>query len=99
MLKRLKLYFFSITLLMSTAVLAQDLADIYQQVLQSDPRLLIGSLRVEVNAAREQQAFGALLPQVSINSNWTETQRLADNTSKESFSGLVTEGLCSHQCC
>tara|TARA_B110000967_G_scaffold209010_1_gene263285 strand:+ start:5903 stop:7159 length:1257 start_codon:yes stop_codon:yes gene_type:complete len=72
---------------MSTAVLAQDLADIYQQVLQSDPRLLIGSLRVEVNAAREQQAFGALLPQVSINSNWTETQRLADNTSKESFSG------------
>tara|TARA_B100000795_G_scaffold63217_1_gene42623 strand:+ start:4266 stop:5519 length:1254 start_codon:yes stop_codon:yes gene_type:complete len=71
---------------MSTAVSAQDLADIYQQVLQSDPRLLVSGLRVEVNAAREQQAFGALLPQVSINSNWTETERLAD-TSKESFSG------------
>tara|TARA_B110000037_G_C17064324_1_gene483168 strand:- start:139 stop:1437 length:1299 start_codon:yes stop_codon:yes gene_type:complete len=86
MLNRFKACFFSITLLISTAVSALDLAEIYQQVLQSDPRLLVGGLRVEVNAAREQQAFGALLPQVSINSNWTETERLAD-TSKENFSG------------
>lgn len=69
------------------AVSAQNLTDIYHQVLQSDPRLLVGSLQVEVSIAREQQAFGALLPQVSLSSNWTQNEQLDGNSDKESFSG------------
>ncbi len=72
---------------MSTAISAQDLVAIYKQVLQSDPRLLMGSLNVEVTSAREKQAFGALLPQVALTSNWTENKQLRDNSSKDSYSG------------
>ena len=87
MLKGLKTYFFSTIILTSTAAWSQNLEDIYQQVLQSDPRLLTESLGVEVLAARQQQAFGALLPQVSISSSWTENQRIVEGSSKESFAG------------
>ena len=62
MLNSLKHYFFSITILTTSAVSAQNIEDIYQQVLQSAPQLLIESLAVEVGAARERQALGALLP-------------------------------------
>ena len=62
-------------ILTSTTTWSQNLEDIYQQVLQSDPRLMMESLSVEVFAARQQQAFGALLPQVTISSNWTENKR------------------------
>jgi len=86
MLTTLKPYFFSLTLLMTTAVSAQNLEDIYQQVVQSDPRLLIDSLGVEVGIAREQQAYGALLPQVSISSTWTENNR-EEGSSEDSFPG------------
>ena len=87
MLNSLKHYFFSITILTTSAVSAQNIEDIYQQVLQSAPQLLIESLAVEVGAARERQALGALLPIVSINSNWTENERLPEGFSKDSYSG------------
>tara|TARA_B110000238_G_scaffold197002_1_gene238753 strand:- start:754 stop:2055 length:1302 start_codon:yes stop_codon:yes gene_type:complete len=87
MLKILKSYFFSIMILMSATVSGQNLQEIYQQVLKSDPRLKIGSLTVEVYGAQEQQAFGALMPQVSINSSWTENQQVTTGSSKSSFSG------------
>jgi outer membrane protein len=73
--------------LITSAVSAQNIEDIYQQVLQSAPQLRIESLGVEVGLAREQQAFGALLPRVSINSNWTENKQLPEGLSKESYSG------------
>lgn len=87
MLSTLKPYLFSLTLLITTTVSAQNLEDIYQQVLQSDPRLLIDSLGVEVGIAREQQAYGALLPQVSISSNLTENEREVKGFSADRFSG------------
>ena len=87
MLSSLKYYFFSISILITSAVSAQNIEDIYQQVLQSAPQLRIESLGVEVGLAREQQAFGALLPRVSINSNWTENKQLPEGLSKESYSG------------
>ena len=83
----LKLYFFSIMIVMSTSVSGQDLEEVYQQVLQSDPRLRIDKLSVEVVVSKEKQAFASLLPQVSIRSSWTENERLAEGSSKESFSG------------
>ena len=87
MLKSLKHYLLSITMLMTSAVSAQNIEDIYQQVLQSAPQLQIESLGVKIGLAREQQAFGALLPQVSINSSWTENEQLPEGLSKQSYSG------------
>lgn len=78
---------FIIALAISLPATAENLDEIYQQVLQSDPRLLMDSLGVEIGVARKQQAYGALLPQVSINSNWTENKRKADGFQKDSFSG------------
>jgi outer membrane protein len=87
MLNSLKHYFFSITILTTSVVSAQNLDDIYQQVLQADPGLLIESLTVEVDATRERQAFGALLPQISLGSSWTENKQLPEGLSKQSYSG------------
>ena len=86
MLKSLKHYFFSVAMLMTSVVSAQNIEDIYQQVLQSAPQLQIDSMGVKIGLAREQQAFGALLPQVSIRSSWTESEQL-----RETFSSNVTE--------
>lgn len=83
----LKLNLLAIAMVVSPSVFAQNLDEIYQQVLQSDPRLLIDALGVEVGVAREQQAYGALLPQVSLNSSWTENKRKVDGFSRDSYSG------------
>tara|TARA_B100000795_G_scaffold266933_1_gene250909 strand:+ start:2293 stop:3549 length:1257 start_codon:yes stop_codon:yes gene_type:complete len=72
---------------MTSVVSAQNIEDIYQQVLRSAPTLLIESLSVDIGEARERQAFGALLPQVAINGNWTENERLPEGSSKESYTG------------
>ena len=82
-----KLYFISIMIVMSSSVLGQDLEEVYQQVLQSDPRLRINKLGVEVSVSHKQQAFGALLPQINIRSNWTENERLTDGGTPQSYSG------------
>ena len=74
-------------MLLATSVSAQNLEDVYQQVLQSDPRLLIGTLGSGVYAAREDIAFAALLPSVSLSGNWTENKRLSEGSSKDSYSG------------
>lgn len=88
MINRLKSYFLTIAIsLTSTTVTAQDLEAIYQQVLQADPRLLIESLNVGVVVAREKHAFGALLPQVSITSSWTENKQEPEGLSRQSFPG------------
>jgi len=66
---------------------AQNLMETYQQVLKSDPRLLIDSLGVEVGIAREQQSFGALLPQASISGNVTTNTRRAEGLPIDHYSG------------
>jgi len=87
MMKKFKVSVLAIVILMSAPSHAQNLNEIYQQVLQSDPRLLIDSLGVEVGVAREQQALGALLPQLSVNSSWTENNRVAEGSSTDSYAG------------
>ncbi len=61
MLNSLKHYFFSISILMTSAVSAQDIEDIYQQVLQSDPQVTIESLGVEVGTATRTTGFWCLI--------------------------------------
>jgi len=73
--------------LISQVANAQDLLETYQQVLKSDPRLLIDSLGVEVGVAREKQSFGQLLPQASFTSSATSTTRRAEGFPIDHYSG------------
>ncbi|MFT7009112.1 MAG: outer membrane protein [Colwellia sp.] len=66
---------------------AQDLLQTYQQVVKSDPRLLIDTLGVEVGVARKNQSFGALLPQASLNSNLASNTRRMEGRSIDHYSG------------
>lgn len=67
--------------------MAQDLKQTYQQVLTSDPRLLIDSLGVQIGTAREKQSFGALLPQVTIAGNATSNTRRSETRPVDQYSG------------
>ncbi|MEO1896934.1 MAG: TolC family protein [Cycloclasticus sp.] len=69
------------------AASAQDLLQTYQQVLKSDPRLLIDALGVEIGAARKKQSLGALLPQASLSGNVTSNTRRADGRAIDHYSG------------
>ena len=69
------------------AVQAQDLLETYQEVEKSDPRLLIGSLNINIGTAREDQKFGQLLPQASLNSSATSTTRRAERFPIDHYSG------------
>lgn len=71
----------------SIQVKAEDLKEIYSQVLQSDPRLLINAIGVDVGKARQEQAFGALLPQVALNSTWSENRRRTDLLGRSTYPG------------
>jgi len=66
---------------------AQDLLETYQQVLKSDPRLLIDSLGVEIGVAREKQSFGQLLPQASFSSSANSSTRRAAGFPIDHYSG------------
>lgn len=70
-----------------TQSMAQDLKQTYQQVLASDPRLLIDSLGVQIGVAREKQSFGALLPQVTVGGNATSNTRRSETRPIDHYSG------------
>jgi len=73
--------------LLSQTVNAQDLLETYQQVLKSDPRLLIDSLKVEIGVAREDESFGQLLPQASFSSSANSSTRRAEGFPIDHYSG------------
>jgi len=73
--------------LFTQPVAAQDLLETYQQVLKSDPRLLIDSLGVEIGVAREKQSFSVLLPQATVSGNVTSNTRRAEGLDVDHYSG------------
>ena len=87
MIRRLQRTVVILCFLLCQAVNAQDLLETYQQVLGSDPRLLIDSLGVEVGIAREKQSFAQLLPQASFSSTATSSTRRAEGFSIDHYSG------------
>ncbi len=60
---------YSCLLAVITPTYAEDLLDVYQQALYSDPNLKAAQLQFELSEAQQAQAGGALLPQVSANVN------------------------------
>ncbi|HIN68503.1 MAG TPA: hypothetical protein EYM93_04445, partial [Methylococcales bacterium] len=50
-------------------VAAADLLGVYQQVLESDPRVRLAELNVQIGEAREQQVIADLLPQLNVTSS------------------------------
>ncbi|MGH1462405.1 MAG: TolC family outer membrane protein [Neptuniibacter sp.] len=77
-----------ISSLFSACVSADTLYDLYQQTLESEPRLQISSEEIEVGYAQYKQAESALLPQVSFRASWTDNQRkLLQNDTNEHYKG------------
>jgi outer membrane protein len=78
---------FFLLVLLTTPAHSESIKDIYNLVLKSDPRLYMDSLAVEIGETREKQAFGALLPQVSLNSVWSENTRSTSSSSESNYPG------------
>jgi len=81
--KLLILYIYSV----STLVQADDLLNIYEQALSSDPNLKAAQLQTELSEAQQAQAGGALLPQASANVNISYNNQYTDSTGTDSYKG------------
>lgn len=68
-------------------VVAEDLLEVYQQALQSDPQLRTAELKVEVGNAQKGQAFGQLLPQVSGTANWSTNNQHVESRGDNNYKG------------
>ena len=81
-----------------TTVQADDLMSIYQQALHADPTLKSAQFQLELSAARQAQAGGALLPQISasVNVSYNDrdiNQRSSDEYKGEQYSVGLTQSL------
>lgn len=66
---------------------AENLLDVYQQALYSDPSLKAAQLQFEISEAQQAQAGGALLPQVSANVNLSYNYRSIDTQGSDKYKG------------
>ena len=66
----------ALCLLYPKLVSADGLLGIYQETVESDPRIAIAEGKKLVGEFQEEQAFSRLLPQVSIQNSWTENKRI-----------------------
>ncbi|MGI9271501.1 MAG: TolC family protein, partial [Woeseiaceae bacterium] len=66
---------------------AESLLEVYQQALQSDPRIHEAEARRLAALEAEPQARGVLLPQVDFGGDWTTTKSDSSNT-RELSTGL-----------
>lgn len=78
---------FPLMLSFTPALMAEDLMDIYQQALQSDPQLRTAELTVEVGNAQKGQALGQLLPQISGVANWSTNNQNVESRGDNSYKG------------
>lgn len=62
-----------------TAV-AEDLLTVYQQALQSYPKLKSAEVKVEIGSAQKGQALGKMLPQINATGNWSTNRNAQTNT-------------------
>lgn len=68
---------------------AENLLDIYQKALQSDPTLNMAKLKEKVGEVKERQAIGSLLPQISFSGNISSNNRrtLGNRKSEDNYKG------------
>ena len=79
---------FLLLLLPFNTVSAGSLYDLYQETLQSDPRLSISHSETIVGDARYDQATAKLLPQVNLGGSWTANSReVLATRAKDSYNG------------
>lgn len=77
-----------LTLCLGSLAHATSLLDLYQETLESDPRLQVAQAETEIFSARERYSRGALLPQVSLSAQGTRTKReVSEANLEESYYG------------
>lgn len=85
----------------ATVAQADDLMSIYQQALYADPNLRVAQSQLELSAAQQAQAGGALLPQISASVNVSYNNRdiegqsgnVNDEYKGERYSVSLTQSL------
>ncbi|MEM6583654.1 MAG: TolC family protein, partial [Pseudomonadota bacterium] len=84
-------FFGLFSLFVSSTALAQSstLFDVYSQAIESDPRVKIAQLQVEMGKAQQDSAFGALLPQASAAAQLSknDVEFDADSEPDQSYDG------------
>ena len=68
---------------------AASLLEVYQQALQSDPRIHEAEARRLAALEAKPQARGVLLPQIGFVGDWTNTQSSGPTTFPDGFGGTV----------
>ncbi len=86
MMKKLNLLF-GFLLAMASPTYADDLLDIYQHALFSDPTLKSAKLQFELSETQQGQAGGALLPQVSATVNLSYNDRSTETQGSSQYEG------------
>lgn len=89
----------TLALCLGSAVQASSLLDLYQETLESDPRLQVALAESDIFSARERYSRGALLPQVSLSAQGTRTKRevsevgLEESYYGERYSAVLRQSL------
>lgn len=69
--KKLKLITLCVFIFLTQNSQADDLLSIYEQALESDPKVKTSQLQIQIGEAQKGQALGQMLPQVSGSANWS----------------------------
>lgn len=66
-----------------------DLLSLYQEAVEHDPRISTAAALVGIGKARQKQAVGLMLPQISLYSNWSGNHRreIGNGLPSETFDG------------
>ena len=78
------------TLAVAGPVQADSLLEIYQQALQSDPRIHEAEARKMAAFEAEPQARGLLLPQIDFSSDWADFESSGTGVTNQIINGVVT---------
>jgi len=74
-------------MLMSGAVSAEGLLQVYQEALQADPKLKTAELSLEMVDAQSGQALGQLLPQITGTVNVSKNQQTTVGINSQNYDG------------
>jgi len=78
------------TLAVAGPVQADSLLEVYQQALQSDPRIHEAEARKMAAFEAEPQARGLLLPQIDFNGDWADFDSSGNGVTNQIINGVVT---------
>jgi outer membrane protein len=90
--KKLNLMLFCLLLVRSVDSYAEDLLSIYQQALDSAPKIKSAQLQIQIAQAQKGQALGEMLPQVNGSANWSLNDQRREIQTRNAL-GQIVNGI------